>query len=61
MSDLKEIKQTILSYGLYLPFVREMVNAWASSNNRVGISFRKSLKTDHNCYGSATSEKRQKF
>ena len=31
MSDLKEIKQAIVSYGLHLPFVREMVKTWASS------------------------------
>ena len=32
MSDLKEIKQTILSYDLHSAFVREMVKTWASSN-----------------------------
>ena len=32
MSYLKEIKQAILSYGLHIPFVREMVKAWASRN-----------------------------
>ena len=32
ISDLREIKQTIVSYGLLLPFIREMVKMWASSN-----------------------------
>ena len=32
MSDLKEIKQAIVSYGLQSPFVSEMVKTWASSN-----------------------------
>ena len=31
-SNLKEIKQEIISYGLHSPFVREMVKIWASSN-----------------------------
>ena len=32
MSDLEEIKQAIISYGLNSPFVREMVKMWVSSN-----------------------------
>ena len=31
MSDLKEIKQAIVSYGLHSPFVREMVKMWSLS------------------------------
>lgn len=32
MSDLKEIKQAIVNYGLYSSCVREMVKTWALSN-----------------------------
>ena len=31
VSDLKEIKQTIVTYGLHSSFVREMVKTWAFS------------------------------
>ena len=31
MTDLKEIKQTIVSYGIHSSFIREMVKMWASS------------------------------
>ena len=32
MTDLKEIKQAIVSYGIHSSFIREMVKMWASSN-----------------------------
>ena len=32
ISNLKEIKEAIVSGGLHSPFVREMVKTWASSN-----------------------------
>ena len=32
MSDLKEIKQVIVNYGLHVSFFREMLNTWALSN-----------------------------
>lgn len=32
MNDLKKIKQAVVSYGLYFPFVRGMVEMWTSSN-----------------------------
>ena len=35
MTDLKEIKQAIVSYGIHLSFVREMVKMWASSKKAV--------------------------
>ena len=32
MTNLKEIKQAIIAYGLHSSFVKEMVKTWASSN-----------------------------
>ena len=32
MNDLKEIKQTVVSYGLHSAFDMEIVKTWASSN-----------------------------
>ena len=32
MTDLKEIKQAIVAYGLHLSFVRKMVKMWAFSS-----------------------------
>ena len=32
MRNLKEIKQAIVSYGLHSPFVRKMMEMWASSD-----------------------------
>ena len=32
MTDLKEIKQAIVAYGLHSSFVREMVKMWAFSS-----------------------------
>ena len=31
MKDLKEVKQVIVTYGLYSTFFREMIRIWASS------------------------------
>ena len=31
MADLKEIIQAIVSYGIHLSFIREMVKMWTSS------------------------------
>ena len=35
MNDLKEIKQALVSYDLYSPFVMEMVKTWVSSNKAI--------------------------
>ena len=32
MTNLKEIRQAIVAYGLHLSFVREMVKMWVFSN-----------------------------
>ena len=35
MSNLKEIQQAIVSYGLHSPFVRELVKTWALSTKAI--------------------------
>ena len=32
MKDLKDIKQTVVSYGMHSPYTRELVKIWVSRN-----------------------------
>ena len=39
MNDLKEIKQTVVNYGLHSTFVKEMIRTWVSNVRAIPHNF----------------------